>query len=84
MFFASFMTAGLAALFENNNTPTVTYGNNSNMQSNVTSATGQILVDIARSINERNTRIPPTITIRQGHKFNIIVNKDIALQPYQS
>ena len=83
MFAASFMTAGLAALFESKNTPTVSYGYPSgNQTSGVTSAAGQILVDISRTINERNVRIPPTITIRQGHKFNIIVNKDIALSPY--
>lgn len=47
----------------------------------VTSAAGQVLVDISRSILQRNNQIAPTLTIKQGEKFNIFVRRDIAILP---
>lgn len=81
MFGASIMTAGLAQLFQNNGNSTTVVVNGGSGSPGVTAA-GQILVDVSRTINSRNTRINPTITIKQGHKFNVVVNKDIGLQPF--
>lgn len=83
MFGASIMTAGLAQLFQRNTTNNTVVVGGTSGNPGVTAA-GQILVDLSKTVNDRNTRIPPTITIKQGHKFNVIVNKDIALTPYRS
>jgi type IV secretion system protein VirB10 len=82
MFAASFMTAGLAQLFQKDSTSNTVVVNGTAGNPGVTAA-GQILSDISKTINQRNVNIPPTITIKQGHKFNVIVNKDMALSPYR-
>ncbi|MFJ3459431.1 TrbI/VirB10 family protein [Scandinavium goeteborgense] len=33
---------------------------------------------------EKNLDVQPTITIRSGYKFNIMLNKDVVLEPYQA
>lgn len=81
MFSASFLTAGLAQLFQKGSSNTVVVSGTAG-NPGITAA-GQILVDVSKAINERNTRISPTITIKQGHKFNVIVNKDMSLSPYR-
>lgn len=52
--------------------------------SQVTSASGRVLVDISRNILQRNNSIRPTITVNQGEKFNILVKKDIEVSPYRA
>jgi type IV secretory pathway VirB10-like protein len=48
----------------------------------VGSSAGQILQDISRENLERVKQIPPTITLKQGDKFNILVNRDMVITPY--
>lgn len=48
----------------------------------VTSSSGQVLVDVSRNIMQRNNNIRPTITIKQGEKLNIMVKRDIEVLPY--
>lgn len=33
---------------------------------------------------EKNLDVQPTITIRSGYRFNIMLNKDVVLEPYQA
>lgn len=47
-----------------------------------TSAAGSIVVDMARQNQQRVNAIPAEITVKQGNPFNIIVNQDIAIRPY--
>lgn len=84
MFGASFATAGLAWLFQkkSDNNTTVVVNGTQQSSNTLTGAGGQILVDTARKITDRNANIPPTVTIKQGHRFNIIVAKDMQLAPY--
>ena len=35
------------------------------------------------NIVNKNLNIAPTVIIRPGYKFNIIVNKDLTLKPYE-
>ena len=35
------------------------------------------------NIVNKNLNIAPTVIIRPGYKFNIIVNKDLSLRPYE-
>lgn len=81
MFGASFATAGLAALFDRRNNSTVIVGGSANNGA-VRTAAGDILVDVARKINDRNTTIQPTITVPPGEKFVITITRDIDIPPY--
>ena len=82
MLIPSLFTAGLAFLFDkNSNEQTVNvYGGGAGQ--NYTSAAGQIMVDTTKKITERTGSIPPTITIKQGYKFNVVASRDIVLSPY--
>ena len=42
-------------------------------------ATGQILVDTARGSLQAGASLAPTLVIRRGTEFNVMVNKDLAL-----
>lgn len=41
------------------------------------------LANTGTQITKKNLDIQPTIQIRQGHLFNLLVDKDFILQPYQ-
>ena len=43
---------------------------------------GQQLNQVSSELIRRNMRIQPTIEIRPGYKFNVMVSKDIILTPY--
>lgn len=49
--------------------------------SGVGSSAGEILHDISRENMERIKQIPPSITLKQGDKFNILVNRDMVIAP---
>ena len=39
--------------------------------------------NVVNRIVDRNLNIAPTIIIRPGYKFNIIIDKDLILRPYE-
>lgn len=82
MFGANFLIAGLAQVFQNNSDSSTTV--NSYGTTNVSNTAGDVLADTVRVINQRNVSIPPTIYVYRGHKFNVMVNKDMVLPPYQT
>ncbi len=43
----------------------------------------QNMNQVGQQITRKNLNIQPTIEIRPGYRFNIFVNKDIELEPYQ-
>lgn len=44
---------------------------------------GEVLVDVSKTILNRNRNIPPTLTVKQGQIINITVNKDLSFdKPY--
>ena len=47
------------------------------------SGAGERIIDIGDSLSERILNIKPTITIKPGSRFNIIVNADLILEPYK-
>ena len=81
MFGSSMLVAGIASIFEPSQSGTT---NNYYVSGagGTTSAAGQVLVDVSRSILGRNARIPPTVTVKQGERFNIVVQQDMGLSPY--
>lgn len=79
----SALVAALSAIVDHygrNNTNVAPEGPSVGTQ--VTSASGQVLVDMSRNMLQRNNNVRPTITIDQGEKFNILVNRDIEVLPH--
>lgn len=84
MFSTSFLVAGLAYLFESNNQPdTVVVTGGGTTGQALGSEAGRVLVDVSRTVLDRYKVIPPTIHIRKGHVFNVIVNRDMAIAAYR-
>lgn len=83
MFGYSFMTAGLAHLFDRNRAPTNVYAGAGGSTGSLSGAAGDILVDISKNISKRNANIPPTITVPAGEKFVITVTRDIDIPHYR-
>lgn len=78
IFGSSLLIAGVAALVEPNNVT-----NNIYLQGGSgTDPAGQALVNVTRQIEQRNTRIAPTVKVKAGERFNIIVQHDLELAPY--
>lgn len=82
MFSTSFLIAGLAYLFETNNQPDTVVVTGQGTGQGLGSEAGKILVDVSRTVLDRYKVIPPTIHIRKGHKFNVVVNRDMAIPAY--
>ena len=67
---------GLAAAADDNSDKNTFRENTAQeMESNMSSVVNRIV--------DRNLNIAPTIIIRPGYKFNIIVDKDLILRPYE-
>jgi len=79
----SFLTAVLGLIVDkNNNNNTTIINAGDGMGTGVSTAAGTILTDIARAEKQRSDQIRPIVTIKQGEKFNINVNRDISISPY--
>jgi type IV secretion system protein VirB10 len=79
IFGSSFLVAGLARVLIPNN-----QANNTvviNAGSGLTDAAGQILVDTASRILDRNQHIRPTLTVGFGERLNVEVTRDLILPP---
>lgn len=72
MFAASFFTAWLADRVQPQSTTTGIGGVTTQV-----SPAGQVLVDVSRTILDRNKTIQPTITVAKGTRINIEVKKDM-------
>jgi len=44
---------------------------------------GQQMAQVSGELARRNLAIQPTIKIRPGYRFNVMINKDMILEPYQ-
>lgn len=78
----SFLTAVLGSIVDKNNTSATTVINTGGAGSGVSTAAGTVLVEMSRAEQQRSAQIQPIITLKQGEKFNINVNRDIAIAPY--
>jgi len=85
MFGASFIVAGLASLVQRREaqpaTVIVVPGSAPAASSALASAAGAVLVDTSRAILGRTRNIPPTLLIRQGHRFSLTVQRTFLLVP---
>lgn len=57
--------------------------NGYNAQQIIAAQTGQQMGEVGMEIARRGMNIPPTITIRPGYEFNVMVRKDMILPAYQ-
>jgi type IV secretory pathway VirB10-like protein len=74
-FASSVLVALLANKVEGNRSSAAIVGGN--YQGGAVSAAGQVLVDVSRSILERNKSIEPTITVARGTQVLVEVTRDI-------
>ncbi len=63
--------------------PQASNGENYSSSQIIAGALGQQLGQLGMKMAERNMDIQPTIEIRPGYQFNIMVNKDIILPPWE-
>jgi type IV secretion system protein VirB10 len=81
MFTSSLLVAVLADKAEVNKPPPTT----NTGSGGANSAAGQVLVEVSRSILDRNKVIPPTITVTKGTRINVEVTKDMEFPgPYRN
>lgn len=65
--------SGLTALSQ----PQSNFQNGPNLQGSLSSALGQQLGAATSSLLEKNLSIPPTLKVRAGYSFNVVVVKDL-------
>lgn len=63
--------------------PQASNGENISSSQTMAAALGQQLGQLGMKMTERNMDIQPTIEIRPGYQFNIMVTKDIILPPWE-
>lgn len=58
--------------------------NSQDARTTLSAALGQQLGEVSTELTRKNLKIQPTLKIRPGYRFNVMVNKDIAFQqPYR-
>lgn len=57
-------------------------GENNSWRNNAGKGAGEEIVSIGEAIASRLLAVQPTITIKPGARFNIMVNSDLILEPY--
>lgn len=75
-FFKMFGTSFFTAWLTDRVTPQTTTNGTTGTTTSVSPA-GQVLVDVSKTILDRNRIIPPTITVDQGTRINVEVKKDM-------
>ena len=53
-------------------------------QETIANAVGAELGNVSGQVIRRNLNIQPTLEIRPGYRFNIMVNRDVIIEPYRS
>ncbi len=81
IFGASFIVAGLASLVQRQEAQPSTVIVVPGASSALASAAGSVLVETSRAILGRTRNIPPTLVIRQGHRFSLTVQRHFLLVP---
>ena len=85
-FLMSLVTGGMAYTLDSANTNLGGKASNgTSMQDEMTSALAAQLGQTTTTLLQKNLNIKPTLEIRPGYQFNIIVTKDIAFKnPYKA
>ncbi len=85
-FLLSAMTAGFTlSQNQNQQNPGSSLGYQQNASTALSQALGQQLGQVTSRIMQKNLNISPTLEIRPGYRFNVVVTKDMTFsKPYQS
>jgi type IV secretion system protein TrbI len=85
-FLLSAMTAGFTLSQNQNQTnQSAGYGYQQNASTTLSQALGQQLGQVTGRLMQKNINISPTLEIRPGYRFNVVVTKDMTFsKPYQS
>ncbi len=82
-FMMSLVTGGMAYAMDSVHSGTERNG--VSMQDEMTSALAQQLGQTTTNILQKNLSIKPTLEIRPGYQFNIVITKDVVFkQPYKA
>ena len=80
----SLVTGGMAYAMDSANSDLGSSSNGTSMQDEMTAALAAQLGQTTTTLLQKNLNIKPTLEIRPGYQFNIVVTKDLAFkQPYQ-
>lgn len=74
--------ASISTFFELLQSPTTMFNSGGATNIGNSSMIGEQIGETGQEIGQRNRQIAPTITIRPGYLFNVIVSKDMILPPY--
>jgi type IV secretory pathway VirB10-like protein len=66
----------------NGNLSASAYSNNG-LQQNLSQSLGNVFGNVIAQMIQKNLNVAPTIKIRPGYRFNILVVKDFEMMPYQ-
>ena len=58
--------------------------NGLNAQQSIAAGLGQQLGQLGQELARRNTRIQPTLEIRPGYRFTVMVTADMIVRPYKA
>jgi type IV secretion system protein TrbI len=84
-FLMSAVTAGITLSQNNGNNSANNTGNSQRASDAMSEALGQQLGQVTAQMIAKNLNIAPTLEIRPGYRFNVIVTKDMTFsKPYQS
>ena len=81
----SLVTGGMAYAMDSANNNVGSSDNGTSMQDEMTSALAAQLGQTTTTLLQKNLNIKPTLEVRPGYQFNIVVTKDLVFrQPYQA
>jgi type IV secretion system protein VirB10 len=58
-------------------------GNGLNAQQSIAAGLGQQLGQLGQELAKRNARIQPTLEIRPGYRFTVMVTRDVVIRPWR-
>jgi len=85
LFSSAFLMSGITAGIAMSQPQTLSLGTRQNASSAMSEALGQQLGQVTAQLIARNMNIAPTLEIRPGYRFNVIVTKDLTFfRPYKA
>lgn len=85
LFSSAFLMSGITAGIAISQPQTVNQGTRQSASSAMSEALGQQLGQVTAQLIARNMNIAPTLEIRPGYRFNVIVTKDLTFsRPYKA
>jgi type IV secretion system protein VirB10 len=64
--------------------PQATNGENQTASQTITAALGQQMGQLGMELSRKNLQVQPTLQIRPGYKFDVVITKDMILKPWKA